>query len=47
MASGMTKPAPSIYSNENVKQVVYIKNVISRPNIVVGDYTYYGDVSLR
>lgn len=34
----------SIYPNERIKQVVYIKNVITRPNITVGDYTYYDDV---
>lgn len=40
----MTGPNPnSIYPNERIKQVVYIKNVITRPNIVVGDYTYYDD----
>ena len=42
----MTGPDPnSIYPNENVRQVVYIKNVITRPNIEVGDYTYYDDVN--
>ena len=35
----------SIYPNEAIKSVVYIKNVISRPNIIVGDYTYYDDVN--
>lgn len=40
----MTGPNPdSIYPNENIRQVVYIKNVITRPNIVAGDYTYYDD----
>jgi len=33
-----------IYPNENIKQVVYIKNVITNPNIIVGEYTYYDDV---
>ena len=42
----MTGPDPSkIYPNENLKQIVYIKNVITRPNIIVGDYTYYDDVN--
>lgn len=37
-------PNPSlIYPNENIKSVCYIKNVISRPNIIVGEYTYYSD----
>ena len=31
-------------SNADVRQVVYIKNVITRPNIIVGDYTYYDDI---
>ena len=35
----------SIYPNETIKQVCYIKNVITRPNIQVGDYTYYDDVN--
>ncbi len=33
----------AIYPNPNIKEVVYIKNVITRPNILVGDYTYYDD----
>lgn len=42
----MTGPNPnSIYPNPNIKQVVYIKNVITRPNIIVGDYTYYDDIN--
>ena len=39
-------PDPNaIYPNENIKQVVYIKNVITNPNIIVGEYTYYDDVN--
>ncbi len=34
----------SIYPNEKIKSVCYIKNVITRPNIIVGDYTYYDDI---
>lgn len=42
----MTGPDPNkIYPNENLKQIVYIKNVIMRPNIIVGDYTYYDDIN--
>ena len=33
----------SIHPNEDIKQVVFVKNVVSRPNIVVGEYTYYDD----
>ena len=41
----MIGPDPNaVYPNEKVKQIVYIKNVVTRPNIVVGDYTYYDDV---
>ena len=37
----MTGPNPnSIYPNERIKQIVYIKNVITRPNIIVGNHTY-------
>jgi len=35
----------SVYPNENIKQICYIKNVIKNPNIQVGDYTYYDDVN--
>lgn len=39
-------PDPNaIYPNEAIKSVCYIKNVITRPNITVGDYTYYDDMS--
>ena len=34
----MFGPDPNaIYPNESIRQVVYIKNVITRPNILVGD----------
>lgn len=32
-----------IYPRKNDKQTVYLKNVIKRKNIVVGDYTIYND----
>lgn len=33
----MFGPDPNaIYPNESIRQVVYIKNVITRPNILVG-----------
>ncbi len=31
------------FPNENIPGLCYIKNVIKRPNIIVGDYTYYFD----
>lgn len=34
----------AIYPNEVIKSVCFIKNVITRPNILVGDYTYYDDI---
>lgn len=33
----------SIYPNEAIKSICFIKNTISRNNINVGDYTYYSD----
>ena len=37
-------PDPNaIYPNEAIKRVCFIKNVVTRPNILVGDYTYYDD----
>ena len=34
----------AVYPNEKIRQIVFIKNVITRPNIEVGDYTYYDDL---
>lgn len=34
----------SIYPNEAIKSICYIKNVVTRPNIIIGDYTYYDDI---
>ncbi|MDE6149706.1 MAG: Vat family streptogramin A O-acetyltransferase [Ruminococcus sp.] len=40
----MHGPNPdAVYPNENIKSVCFIKNTITRPNIIVGDYTYYSD----
>ena len=40
----MTGPDPSTrHPLEGFPQVVYLRNVITRPNIIVGDYTYYDD----
>ena len=33
----------SIYPRTGDTQTVYLKNVITRPNIEVGDYTMYND----
>lgn len=39
----MTIPEKKIYSRTNDQSTVYLKNVISNPNIEVGDYTIYND----
>ncbi len=31
------------FPNENIKSLCYIRNIITRSNIVVGEYTYYDD----
>ncbi|WP_097004388.1 Vat family streptogramin A O-acetyltransferase [Lacrimispora amygdalina] len=39
-------PDPNaIYPNEAIKSLCYIKNVVTRPNIMIGDYTYYDDIN--
>ena len=32
-----------LYPTERIKTVCYIKNLPSRPNVEIGDYTYYSD----
>ena len=40
----MSGPDPNaIHPNKNIPSVCYIKNVITRPTIIVGEYTYYDD----
>lgn len=34
----------AVYPNPLFKSICFIKNVITRPNISVGDYTYYDDI---
>ena len=39
-------PNPNaIYPNEAIKSVCFIKNIITRPNIIVGEYSYYDDIN--
>ncbi|MEK5173919.1 Vat family streptogramin A O-acetyltransferase [Heyndrickxia sp. FSL W8-0496] len=39
-------PDPNaIYPNKAIKSICFIKNVITRPNIIVSDYTYYDDMN--
>ncbi len=39
----MTIPDEKVYPRSNDYQTVYLKNVITDPSIVVGDYTMYND----
>ena len=42
----MFGPNPdAVHPNENIPSVCYIKNVITRPNIQAGAYTYYDDAA--
>ena len=37
-------PDPNaIHPNENIKSLCYLKNVVTRATIIVGEYTYYDD----
>ena len=44
MLSDLSNPN-KVYPNDEIKSVCYIKNVISRPNIIIGDYSYYDDTN--
>ena len=39
--SGLRKD--SLYPNPEIGSLCYIKNCVTNPNIIVGDYTYYDD----
>lgn len=39
----MTIPEHKIYPRTGDRQTIYLKNVITNPNITVGDYTMYHD----
>lgn len=39
----MTIPEKKIYPRTGDTQTVYLKNVITNPNIMVGEYTMYND----
>ncbi len=39
----MTIPEKNIYPRTGDKQTIYLKNVISNPNIIIGEYTMYND----
>lgn len=40
----MNAPDPNaVFPNEKIMSLCFIKNVITRPTIIVGDYTYYDD----
>ena len=41
----MYGPDPNaVFPNPDIKSLCFIKNVITRPNIIVGEYTYYDDI---
>ena len=39
----VNKEIKPIYPNANFKSFCYIKSVVTNPNIIVGDYSYYDD----
>lgn len=42
--SKISHPNPNtLYPIEGVERTVYLKNIITNPQIIVGDYTYYDD----
>jgi virginiamycin A acetyltransferase len=43
MEVNMTVPADKIYPRTGDRDTVYLKNVITDPNIIVGEYTMYND----
>lgn len=43
-AAGNHGPDPNaVFPNPAIPSICFIKNVITRPNIIIGDYTYYDD----
>ena len=39
----MTIPDKQTYPRTGDKEIIYLKDVITNPNIAVGDYTMYND----
>lgn len=39
----MSVPEEKIYPHKGDKQTVYLKSVVTKPNILIGDYTIYND----
>ena len=39
----MTVPEKKVYPRTGDTQTVYLKNVVTNPNITVGEYTIYND----
>lgn len=40
------EPSPNpntIYPVKNTERIVFLKNIVKNPQIIVGDYTYYDD----
>ena len=44
----MTRPDPNIiYPIDGIKNLIYVKPTVKNPNIIVGDFTYFGDVDFE
>lgn len=43
MSGGVGPPAESRHPLPSSPRIAFLKNVVTNPNIVVGDYTYYDD----
>ena len=41
----MTIPVKHIYPRTGDRETIYLKHVITNPNITVGDFTIYNDFS--
>lgn len=39
-------PDPNVVFPNEYKTPCFIKNVVTAPNIIVGDYTYYDDTAI-
>ena len=44
----MTQPDPNvIYPIDGIKNLIYVKPTVKNSNIIVGDFTYFGDVDFE
>ena len=45
MSTISNRPDPNaVFPNPNLPRLCFIKNVVTNPRIIIGDYTYYDDV---